>query len=435
MALEDISTNLINIADLIINETQESKLDSSNEYQKYGRKYVQIADGNFMRVRNETKFLIIGDTYAEYRQNLSILSSYYILKNFCGSLLQDYKDLCLAIIFCSREIELNKWYEENSKVVTLANAIYDPNECETEALNYISNCSSEKRDEYIKIGSQILCASKINFLQTDHHVAQPNLEGYALKELIKDVCGTEGLKSTDVYNALRAFVHWCSIRGVLYKLDVGGSLKLNTTLRHHFKSFPDPPNWIKETITNRFPAGTSKISLINKSLITIGNSVFGKLITIPQGYDLDKIFDLCDSIQKDPVRYHIRAQESQLTSLPPNEISNIVPDLQRYVLLCASILHGSEGKIGSKLLVSSKFPRFNQVKNLDTYAQSHKISQRIKQLSKSKRQQNQYQNQNQNHNENSSLRILSNEEIYHEIGIAPNNFSDLLKRHGLNTDN
>ncbi|ODV85469.1 hypothetical protein CANARDRAFT_186968, partial [[Candida] arabinofermentans NRRL YB-2248] len=281
------------------------------EYNKNGRKYKRTQEGNFIRVRGESKHLIVAHNYSNYGENYAIVSSYYILQQ-TGTILQDYRDLCLAIIFTSREIELNKWYESNSKVCSVEDALYNPFNFKQDAMDYISGISLQQRIEYVKAGCSILAATKINFLQTDHHVASPMLEGYVLKELINEICGSESaLKSEDVYNSLRAFCHWCSIRGVLHCLDVPG-LRLDAELIHNFKNFPRQPEWIKNAVMLRYPAGTSKCALIKKSLIVISKSVFGKLITCSNPSSIHNLFKLCSAIEAEPLRYHIRASSNNL---------------------------------------------------------------------------------------------------------------------------
>ncbi|GMG22421.1 unnamed protein product [Ambrosiozyma monospora] len=253
--LTEISTDLINICDELIIDTNKSTKqnnESQGVYSTNGRVYKKMDEGNFVRVKNQQKHLIISDNFADFKKNLSIISSYSILKQ-CGNVLQDHKNLCLAIIFTSREIELNKWYESNTKVVTIDHSVYNPLDLEQEALNYINDIPSEDRIDYVELGCNILSATKINFLQTDHHVMSPTLEGFALREIITKACGYESLKSKDVYNALRAFCHWCSIRGILHCLDIDG-LKIDPALIRSFETFPEQPKWIKDTVFARMPA-------------------------------------------------------------------------------------------------------------------------------------------------------------------------------------
>ena len=57
------------------------------------------------------------------------------------------------------------------------------------------------------MGVNLMIASKLNFLHTDHHIGT-KLEGYYMKYFIESYYGEEALLSHDVLVALKSCVHW-----------------------------------------------------------------------------------------------------------------------------------------------------------------------------------------------------------------------------------
>jgi hypothetical protein len=380
--LKDISNHLVAVCDAIIEDQQNSLQKSNqNQYSKNGKKYKLTSEGTFIRVQGENKHLIVSESYENFKLNYSILSSFHILQS-CGTILQDYTKLSLAIIFTSREIELNKWYDETSKVCSIENSSYDPLSIEDEALNYISNIDSDLRSELILLGTMILTATKINFFQTDHNVTSPNLEGYALRRIISENCGDNALSSIDVYNALRAFSHWCSIRGIFYKLSLP-YLQIDNSLIHKFKSFPNIPNWIKDTVHGRYPAGCSKLALVKKSLFIIANSIYGRLIETPKNLNLISLLKLCNEIESDPLRYHIRSGTLTLSTNPPLEINKLFTNSNQWIEFCSCIFQAIGNyrlPYENKLLVSNKILKINKVKDKPLFQDTVILVSKIKNL-------------------------------------------------------
>lgn len=401
LRLHDISNRLIDVCDTIIEDQQfiinnnKNNKNVNNEYSKNGKKYKLTSDGNFIRVQGEDKHLIISNSYENFKFNYSILSSYSILKN-CGNILIDYPKLSLAIIFTSREIELNKWYDESSKIliaeqnpsINLNNLIEN---FEFDSINYISNIDSNLRSQLINLGSLILTATKINFFQTDHNVTSPTLEGYALRKLIFDNFGENALNSIDIYNALRAFSHWCSIKGIFYKLNLP-NLKINNILIHNFKTFPLIPFWIKDSLYGRYPAGCSKLSLIKKSIKIISNSIYGKLIEFPNYLNFKTFNDLCNDIELDPLKYHIRSATLNLSINLPLEINKIFSNSNIWLEFISSILQAignyklpfenNNNNSNNNLIVSNKILKIKFLKDKKLYQSTCQLVNKIQNLEK-----------------------------------------------------
>lgn len=382
--LKDISNNLVSLCDAIIQDQQISAKSHQNEYSKNGKKYKLTSDGNFIRVQGEDKHLIVSDSYENFKLNYSILSSYYILKN-CGNILSDYKKLSLAIIFTSREIELNKWYDESSKIASIENSSYDPNDYQVDAINYISNIDPDTRNQYIQLGCMLLTTTKINFFQTDHNVTSPTLEGYALRRIITENCGDSALTSIDVYNALRAFSHWCSIKGVFHILQLP-NLQIDNLLIHNFKSFPTMPLWLRDSVYGRYPAGCSKIALVKKSLHVIANSIYGDLIQLPKQLDLSSLLHLCNDIESDPLRYHIRSGSLMLSIKPHLEVSKLFINSNLWLEFVSCILQA----VGSyhmayenKIIGSNKILKINKIKDKPMYRRTCSLVNKMKSIEQS----------------------------------------------------
>lgn len=385
--LKDISNNLVSVCEAIIADQQTVQKSSVNEYSKNGKKYKLTSEGNFIRVQGEDKHLIVAESYGDFKCNYSILASFRILQN-CGDVLSEYRQLSLAIIFTSREIELNKWYDESSKTCFIENSSYDPLAVEDEALAYISNIDPDTRSQLVFLGCMILTATKINFFQTDHNVTSPTLEGYALRRIIAENCGEAALTSVDVYNALRAFSHWCSVRGIFHKLDIP-NLQIHDLLIHRFKSFPQIPSWIKDSVYGRYPAGCSKIALVKKALVILSHSVYGQLVPLPKELDVDQFLLLCKDIETDPLRYHIRAGSLLLSTNPHLEASKLFTQSDKWLEYVSCLLQavGSYHMAsGSKLIISNKILKINKIKDKKAYKQMCTVVNEMKSLEHSQGQ-------------------------------------------------
>ncbi len=365
--LEDISRNLVNVCDSIIELSEKTQHRPSDFYCRNGKKYRQTSDGSFCRVQNEDKYLIVGRDYTDFGQNCSLYSSYGILKRQ-GAVLDDYPDLCLAIIFTSREIELNKWYDPSTKIRFVDECDYDFNGIEDEVLDYISGVSKQDRERYVKMGCSLLAAMKINFYQSDHHVSWPKLEGEALQVLVKQVCRNEEAVSVkDVYNSLRAFCHWGSIRGVFFKLGIQG-VNIDDALKFQFRAFPEVDDWIKDTIYERYPAGTSKFFIVKSALVAISKLTIGKLVPVPSNISMDNFFACCQQIEADPLRFHVRAATLKLSDSSPLSASGMCEDLPKLIEFVSMLYHSGLPGVKSQFTSSSKLTKYSKLKHLPGFA-------------------------------------------------------------------
>ncbi|ODV68322.1 hypothetical protein HYPBUDRAFT_146914 [Hyphopichia burtonii NRRL Y-1933] len=349
------SDALITISDNILNQIDEL---NRVEYNKKGRKY-KFVNNNFQRIREEDKHLIIYPENLE--ENLSIISSYSILTNINdGAILNEFHDFCLSIIGVAKLLEINQWYEEeNSSVINYKISKFQYDESlKEQALNYYSN----KNESHLEMGLNLLVCAKLNFLHTDHHIGT-KLEGYYMKHFINKYFGIEALNSNDVLVALKSFVHWGNIKGILYKLEVP-NINIDEELKLKFDKFPDPLQELKLNVYDRYPSGTSKYSLIRKSIDILADYRFSKLIPYPtdETFDLNWIYDLCHNIETNPIKYHLRSSIKGLCvdSVNLNELSanhsKQIKNLLNFISLIINIFDNTGGEF---LLQNSKIPKFN----------------------------------------------------------------------------
>lgn len=374
--------SLVDTADALIavSESILGSIDDLNkvEYNKKGRKY-RFVQNIFQRVREEDKHLVIYPEHIE--RKAAVISSYYILSQINGgSILSDFKDLCLAIVGVANKLETKGWYEEeNSSVVHIKYAKYNPMEVKDEALAFFE----EVTEAHIHMGLNLMICSKLNFLHTDHHIGT-KVEGYHMRNYINEYFGEEALDSHDVLIALKSFVHWGNIKGILYKLEVPDIL-ITPELKASFDDFPEPIEELKNSVYDRYPSGTSKYSLIRKSIDILGDWQFSKLIPFPSGeqYDLNWLYSLCHDIEANPIRFHLRSSTKLLCANPVslNDISNKysgnIKSLLNLISLIINIFNDTEGDF---LLQNSKIPKFNEelVKsNIDYYNVLQDINENI----------------------------------------------------------
>lgn len=353
------SDALISVADSILDSMGDlEKL----EYNKKGRKY-RFVNNNFQRIREEDKHLIVNpDKLDDF---VSVQSAYYILLSIGdGELITNYPDFCLSIIGVARELEVNKWYEEGSSVTTAAYAKYNPVEVKEEALEFYKKVT----ETHITQGLNLLMISKLNFLHTDHHIGT-KLEGHYMSLFISLYYGQDSLSSHDILIALKSFVHWGNIKGILFKLEVP-NINVDEELKENFKKFPDPMEEFKVHVYDRYPSGTSKYSLIRKSIDVLADSPFAKLVPYPppskdsKVYDLQWIYQLCHDIEKNPIKYHLRSSIKNLSIDEPinlTELSNTystnIASILAYVSIFMNVFENTDG---SFLMQHSKIPKFNE---------------------------------------------------------------------------
>ncbi|KAK6202543.1 uncharacterized protein RJT21DRAFT_125083 [Scheffersomyces amazonensis] len=372
------SEALIAVSDSILNSfTSLSKL----EYNKKGRVY-RYVNNDFQRIREEDKHLVI------YPQDLSMnmaqISAFNILSNISdGRILETFPDFCCAILGIAKQLEVNNWYEiENTSVVNYQNCKFDPLECKDECEAWLNEHTVT--DDHISAGIDLMICSKLNFLHTDHHIGT-KIEGYYMKhylskfnqqdEFNKDNEENEDeafssediLHSSDVLVALKSFVHWGNIKGILYKLDVP-NINISEELRHSFADFPDPSPELKLSVYDRYPSGTSKYSLIRKSIDILGDWHYSKLIPFPPSSDqdiqLNWLYELCHDIEKNPLKYHLRSLSKSLYIDPINlnELSQMYSQQCKTLLSLVSILLNTFIDMdtgGEYLLNNSKIPKFD----------------------------------------------------------------------------
>ncbi|TID30218.1 hypothetical protein CANINC_001225 [Pichia inconspicua] len=387
--LTDISRQLLSVCDQVEVELEQLRSKNTiNEFTRNGKKYRLTSNGDFVRVHDESKHLTVSSTYQGLKNNYSVLSAYRILSE-CGNFLSEYRQLALAIIFTARELELKKWYDETSKVIVVDNVndLRNPNfsDVEADAFAYIADVDTVQLGELVRLGASIITATKINYFQTDHNVTTPSLEGYALRKLITDAGGVDALRSVDVYNALRAFSHWCSIRGVFYIIGLP-NLKIDPVLMKQFNSFPVVPDWVIKSVHARYPAGCSRVALIKKVLILLGNSLYGRLIAAPHPLNAGSVLKLCANIETDPLTYRLCASpNSNYSTRAHIDVSKKCPHSSKWLEFLSAVLHaiGTHRMPENKLTTSNKILKLPKVKGMKAYKDTCDLVRRVRAVERS----------------------------------------------------
>lgn len=353
-----ISTSdaLIAIADSILDKITQLK---PVEITKKGRKY-KFINNTFQRIQKEDKHLIINPD--ELDKGYAALSAYRILFGISADIFQTHPDLCLMIIGVAQELERNGWYEEeNSSVINykVLRFLYVQENANT-ALRYASAVTPR----HLRIGYNILYSSKLNFFHTDHHIGA-RLEGMHVRQFVEENFGPEALELHVVLVALKSFVHWGNIKGLLYKLDVP-NMEVDTAMKQSFALFPDPPQELKDYVYARPPSGTSKYFLVRKALNMIVESPYAPLMPYPSAdgaLDPESIYVLCKEIQENPVSYHLRSDIKRLAieSVMLGELSQKYEKIVKELLVFIGLIVNTFTDDGFEfLLQNSKIPKMNE---------------------------------------------------------------------------
>lgn len=348
------SDALIAVAnDILARVDHLSAVQISNKGRKY--KYV---NNNFQRVREEDKHLIV---YPEdLDQHFSTLLAYSILSNIADDIFETHRDLCLSIVGAARELEVNGWYEEeNSSVINykVSRVSFGAEERKA-ALEFAAGVTPD----HLHRAYILLYCAKLNFLHTDHHVGT-KLEGVYVQQYVQDFYGPDALELPTVLVALKSFVHWANIKGLLYKLEVP-NIDLDEAGIAKFDKFPNPPEELLSHVYDRYPSGTSKYLLMRKAMDILADFKYSKLVPYPKGeqFDMHWLFELCHDIESDPARYHLRSVAKRLSKnlVNLNELSNQyskqTKGLLAYISLVLNVFSGTGGDF---LLQNSKIPHFS----------------------------------------------------------------------------
>ncbi|EGW30162.1 uncharacterized protein SPAPADRAFT_63769 [Spathaspora passalidarum NRRL Y-27907] len=351
--LVSTSDALVTLADHILDSIDDLH---QVQYKKKGRTY-RFVNHTFQRVRQQDKHLIIDPDNLD--EDIGLLSAFSILYNINnGEILTQFPDFCCTILSMARQLERNKWFEdENSCVVNIRYSSYDPRDLKDLAEEYIE--MHPITENHIKYGVNLMYAAKLNFLHTDHHIGT-KLEGLYMRQFIEEYYGEQALNSSDVLIALKSCVHWGNIKGMLYKLGVA-DIDMTPELIESFDSFPDADEKLRLNVYQRYPSGTSKYSLIRKSLDILSEWRYSRLVPLPHDLDLSWIYQLCHDIETNPIRYHLRSHTKRLCIDPVNlgDLNTKYSAKIKQLLNIVSIIINVFQETGAEfLLQNSKFNNF-----------------------------------------------------------------------------
>lgn len=284
------------------------------EYVNRGRKYRYVND-QFRRLSDESKHLVVDPQNSQ--SNTAIASAYTILHSIDnGMLLEQFPHLCLSIMAVARDLEANCWFDEGTGLVrTVRDAKIDLNPWRESATQYAQDITNE----HVLGGFDIMVYAKLNFLFTDHHIGN-RLNDPILVNLVESHFGEDALNSPSVLGALKCFVHWGHTQAILHKLGVP-NVMLSSEIATAFDLFPPMNARLKSLISQRFPSGTSRYYLLLKCAQLMRAWPFSRLVPFSQENEeteLQWLVDLCEDIQADPIKYHLRAESKRLSDNPVN---------------------------------------------------------------------------------------------------------------------
>lgn len=326
------------------------------EINKKGRKF-KFVNNAFQRIQEEDKHLIIHPQ--DLDEGLSTILAYTILKSIDEQLFEDFPDVCLTIVGSAGQIERNSWYEEeHSSVIPYKQLKFTyTEETKQEALEFAKDVT----EKHLHQGQILLYCAKLSFFHTDHHIGT-KLDDPYMREYVEEYFGEEAAQLPEVIAALKSFVHWGNIKGLLWKLKVP-HIDISEQLKKDFSTFPDAPEELLAVVNKRYPSGTSKYSLIRKLLDIVADYPYAKVIPFPEGpdFDLHWIFDLCHKIETDPIRYHLRASLKRLCTNPAN-LTELSKDhktkVQTLLSIISLVLNVFRVEEGEALLLNSKIPPY-----------------------------------------------------------------------------
>ncbi|QEL62713.1 hypothetical protein CJJ09_004892 [Candidozyma auris] len=266
---------LIAVADTIISRAEGLSTVAIN---KKGRKFKYVNDA-FQRVQEEDKHLVIYPQ--DLSESLATISAFSILESIDTRLFADFQDVCLTVVGVAGEIERRGWYEEeHSSVIPYKQSKF--------------NYDMDMRKKALEFAKGLF--------HTDHHIGN-KLDDPYMRDYVEQFYGAEAVSSPEVIVALKSFVHWANIKGILWKLRVP-NLDMSESLIDRFSSFPDPPAELLDVVWSRYPSGRRrgafaelKIPQFTDELIDEYESYHNKLVAastkideyIAKGWDDDDI--------------------------------------------------------------------------------------------------------------------------------------------------
>ncbi|KAG7192443.1 uncharacterized protein KQ657_001844 [Scheffersomyces spartinae] len=317
----------MNTADALVYfaEHIESSLEglAKQEYATKGRRY-KFLDNNFQRIREIDKHLVV---FPEQRdRKISVILAFDIIQRIDEQLFEAFPDFVSCMLGFAWELErLGLIESENSSVTHYKDCQhYGFLECEHQALKWFSKIEPK----HIQWVANLQYCAKINFLHTDHHMGT-KVDDQFIKQYLDEYFGPEALESTTLITALKSFVHWGNIKGMLYKLGLP-NVNISEETKRRYDKFPDPAPEIIEQVFDRYPSGTSRIALIKKALEIFGKSwSYGDLLEYPPPFtmgggatnervNIEWVYQICHDIRQDPLRYHLRSQTKDLHTQPVN---------------------------------------------------------------------------------------------------------------------
>lgn len=226
--------------------------------------------------------------------------------------------------------------------------------------------SPETTREFLKEdmekGIILLLATKVNWWRENHHVGERVFSTFmekVLKHLFDD-WAEEYMNDKELKQVIWIAGHWMDTRTVVTDM-------LSILRDHRPSSFDlNIPHYILSGMKS-FPAGTGRYALYHSILQSILESRYA--VATPRDVEIQKFFDTYNSIQANPVRYHLGAADAGF----PKPTNPGKPN-RRVQMICSAYIHATAP--GSHLSGTSAILPFDQIRGNMIYLRMRQIAKK-----------------------------------------------------------
>lgn len=216
--------------------------------------------------------------------------------------------------------------------------------------------------EDMEKGILLLLATKVNWWRENHHVGERVFSSFMKKVLTElfDDSAEDYINDQEIKQAIWVAGHWMDTRTVVTDM-------LSILKDHRPSSFNlDIPQYILSAMKS-FPAGTGRYVLYHSILQSIFNSPYA--VAAPRDVEIQKFLGTYESIQANPMRYHVGAAEVGL----PKPINPGNPN-QRVQMVCSAYIHATAPT--SHLASSHAITPFQQIQGNMIYLRMLQIARK-----------------------------------------------------------
>lgn len=211
-------------------------------------------------------------------------------------------------------------------------------------------------------GIILLLATKVNWWRENHHVGERIFSTFMKKVLTRlfDDSAEKYTNNKEIKQAIWVAGHWMDTRTVITDM-------LSILKDHRPSSFDlNIPHYILSGVKS-FPAGTGRYALYHSILQSIFDSPYA--VAAPRDVEIQKFFDTYNSIQANPIRYHVGAADAAF----PKPINSGKPN-QRVQMVCSAYIHATAPT--SHLASSPVIMPFDQIQGNMIYLRMRQIARK-----------------------------------------------------------